>query len=84
MSLKYKEQHERRRNINQTHNPKVEGSNPSPATNIINQLRKSERAFPDLLTNRENPKAASIIIFADASPTVLIPKPERHSENAFS
>ena len=32
MSLKYKEQHETRRNINQTHNPKVEGSNPSPAT----------------------------------------------------
>src|SRR5258708_21524926 len=33
MSLKYKAQHEGRRNINQTHNPKVEGSNPSPATN---------------------------------------------------
>ena len=29
MSLKYKEQHEFRRNVNQTHNPKVEGSNPS-------------------------------------------------------
>jgi len=36
MSLKYKEQHETRGNINQTHNPKVEGSNPSPATNFIN------------------------------------------------
>ena len=32
MSLKYKEQHERRRNLNQTHNPKVGGSNPPPAT----------------------------------------------------
>ncbi len=39
MSLKYKEQHETRRNINQTHNPKVEGSNPSPATNLFNRLR---------------------------------------------
>src|ERR1035437_11061958 len=38
MSLKYKEQHETRRNINQTHNPKVEGSNPSPATKSPQQL----------------------------------------------
>jgi hypothetical protein len=36
MSLKYKEQPETRRNINQTHNPKVEGSNPSPATTPLN------------------------------------------------
>ena len=41
MSLKYKEQHETRRNINQTHNPKVGGSNPPPATNFINRLRGS-------------------------------------------
>ena len=35
MSLKYKEQHETRRTINRTHNPKVEGSNPSPATKTL-------------------------------------------------
>src|SRR5471030_503785 len=35
MSLRYKEQHETTRNINQTHNPKVEGSNPSPATKTL-------------------------------------------------
>src|ERR1039457_2697798 len=34
MSLKYKEQHESRRNVNQTHNPKVGGSNPPPATSF--------------------------------------------------
>ena len=46
MSLKYKKQHETRRNINQTHNPKVEGSNPSPATNLFNKLRASEKIKP--------------------------------------
>jgi hypothetical protein len=48
MSLKYKEQHETRRNINQTHNPKVEGSNPSPATktpslSITSKAAKTEQ-----------------------------------------
>jgi hypothetical protein len=35
ISLNHKEQHERRRNVNQTHNPKVGGSNPPPATNLL-------------------------------------------------
>jgi hypothetical protein len=41
MSLKYKEQHETRRNLNQTHNPKVEGSNPSPPTYFFGSERES-------------------------------------------
>src|ERR1039457_3890199 len=40
MSLKYKKQHETRRNINQTHNPKVAGSNPAPATKSPQQLAR--------------------------------------------
>src|ERR1039457_5206741 len=40
MSLKYKKQHETRRNINQTHNPKVAGSNPAPATKYPQQLAR--------------------------------------------
>jgi hypothetical protein len=32
MLLTYKEDHKLKRNIDKTHNPKVEGSNPSPAT----------------------------------------------------
>ena len=35
------------------------------------QLRKSEQAFPDLLTNRENPKTASIMNFGGPSPYPL-------------
>src|SRR5437899_11499726 len=31
------------------HNPKVEGSNPSPATNPINRLRGFEAFFPPIL-----------------------------------
>jgi hypothetical protein len=37
MSLNYKDQHETSRTMNQTHNPKVEGSNPSPATKPLNK-----------------------------------------------
>src|ERR1017187_8580749 len=55
MSLKHKEQHERRRNINQTHNPKVEGSNPSPATKSFNRLRVFEhRTKLPLTPNSQN------------------------------
>src|ERR1017187_2581359 len=50
MSLKYKEQHESRRNINQTHNPKVGGSNPPPATKSPQQLARI-RALPYRLTS---------------------------------
>src|ERR1035438_4133426 len=54
MSLKYKEQHETRRNINQTHNPKVEGSNPSPATTSPQQLTGNDhlpyRPTPTLIS----------------------------------
>src|ERR1035441_6333828 len=46
MSLKYKEQHETTRNINQTHNPKVEGSNPSPATKTLTRNPHSFNGFP--------------------------------------
>src|SRR5208283_2379964 len=48
MSLKYKEQHESRRNVNQTHNPKVVGSNPTPATKSPSQpLAFGRQAIPD-------------------------------------
>jgi len=58
MSLKYKEQHKTRRNVNQTHNPKVEGSNPSPRNQnsfLINNFQeKQKEAKNSLLPNCSN------------------------------
>jgi hypothetical protein len=57
MLLKYKEQAETRRNINQTHNPKVVGSNPTPATNLFNWLHGFLSA-PQTPNNRDRLRAA--------------------------
>jgi hypothetical protein len=48
------------------HNPKVEGSNPSPATNTINQLLISDQPFSSFANKPRNPKTAPY--FAGAQP----------------
>jgi hypothetical protein len=57
MSLKYKEQHKTRRNVNQTHNPKVEGSNPSPATKT-----PSESIISEQIPTANNELATKLVV----------------------
>ena len=42
-----------------THNPKVAGSNPAPATNRFNNLRPSQQSFSRIANKLENPKSTA-------------------------
>jgi hypothetical protein len=58
-------------NARHAHNPKVEGSNPSPATKFFKKLRLLGPAISQLLTNLRNPKITPIRIVATIGAEVL-------------